>query len=238
MGIARDKLTLAQRRSIAEKLFHVTSSADADEMIGLCPFHEDTNPSFSYNPEKDAFHCLACGKSGDLAELWSHVKGYNQKDGFKAFCEAYGIELDYGGAGNTRKSKKPPDISDNGDSDEPPPLDDVYAMLGELTEPWLKGLEKERGWSGETIKALGIRLQTHLQLKSGKVKKIKSRIVWLYPSGIPKAVFAISGCINPGTVKKMKPKSFRGERPTAPPGFSPPPPMIVRRSWYARANPM
>lgn len=32
----------------------------------LCPFHNDTKPSLSYNPKKETFKCMVCGASGDL----------------------------------------------------------------------------------------------------------------------------------------------------------------------------
>jgi len=34
--------------------------------MGLCPFHEDTNPSFSVNAEDSYFHCFGCGEGGDV----------------------------------------------------------------------------------------------------------------------------------------------------------------------------
>jgi len=32
----------------------------------LCPFHEDKDPSFSVNPERQSFYCFGCGKGGDV----------------------------------------------------------------------------------------------------------------------------------------------------------------------------
>ena len=178
MGIAKEQLSLEQRRDIAASCFKVTKGLDADEMVGLCPFHEEENPSFSYNPEKDLFHCLAghCGKSGDLADLWAHVNGYGREDGFKAFCEAYYIRSEYGGgdpAGPPVPGRRKPKKAPGKDGEEPPPLDDAYAMLGELPESWIRYLEKKKGWSPEVINDLGIRLQTHLQLKTGVIKEVR-----------------------------------------------------------------
>lgn len=36
------------------------------DYLGLCPFHGDTKPSLSINPEKGVFHCLGCGRKGRL----------------------------------------------------------------------------------------------------------------------------------------------------------------------------
>ncbi|WP_054030961.1 CHC2 zinc finger domain-containing protein [Desulfatitalea tepidiphila] len=87
-------LSYQQREEIARKLFQVRS-VRGPELHGLCPYHEDSNPSFSYNVEKDVFNCLACGVGGDLIKLWSKAAGTgNLTDDFKAFCRQYGIALE------------------------------------------------------------------------------------------------------------------------------------------------
>ncbi len=34
--------------------------------FGLCPFHDDTNPSLSVNPTTNLWQCFGCGKGGDV----------------------------------------------------------------------------------------------------------------------------------------------------------------------------
>jgi len=36
---------------------------------GLCPFHKDTEPSFTVYPETNTFYCFGCGISGDLTRF-------------------------------------------------------------------------------------------------------------------------------------------------------------------------
>jgi DNA primase len=36
------------------------------EVVGLCPLHEETKPSFYVNTRKDVFYCHGCGQGGDL----------------------------------------------------------------------------------------------------------------------------------------------------------------------------
>jgi DNA primase catalytic core len=34
--------------------------------VGLCPFHEDNDPSFKVSPDKKIFKCFGCGKGGNI----------------------------------------------------------------------------------------------------------------------------------------------------------------------------
>ncbi len=37
-------------------------------LMGLCPFHQDTNPSLSIDPEANVWKCFGCGRAGDVIE--------------------------------------------------------------------------------------------------------------------------------------------------------------------------
>lgn len=39
------------------------------DLIGLCPFHEDKNPSFVVTPEKNLFHCMGCDSAGSVVDF-------------------------------------------------------------------------------------------------------------------------------------------------------------------------
>ena len=34
-------------------------------MVGICPWHEDSRPSFQVNPERQTFRCWVCNIGGD-----------------------------------------------------------------------------------------------------------------------------------------------------------------------------
>jgi DNA primase len=40
--------------------------ASHSEVVGLCPLHEETRPSFYVNTRKNVFYCHGCGQGGDL----------------------------------------------------------------------------------------------------------------------------------------------------------------------------
>jgi DNA primase len=50
--------------------------ASRSEIVGLCPLHEETRPSFYVNTHKDVFYCHGCGRGGDLirfVQLFGHL---------------------------------------------------------------------------------------------------------------------------------------------------------------------
>jgi DNA primase len=42
------------------------SPAGRSEVVGLCPLHEESRPSFYVNTRKNVFYCHGCGQGGDL----------------------------------------------------------------------------------------------------------------------------------------------------------------------------
>jgi len=64
-----DMVALAEAKGIRMK-------KNGQSFFGLCPFHNDKNPSFSVTPSKNEWHCFGCGKGGDpirFIELFDHV---------------------------------------------------------------------------------------------------------------------------------------------------------------------
>jgi DNA primase catalytic core len=50
------------------------------ELLGLCPFHKDTDPSLRIDPAKNLWHCLgACNKGGDVIAWVMHAEGVSFK---------------------------------------------------------------------------------------------------------------------------------------------------------------
>jgi hypothetical protein len=44
---------------------YVKLQKSGNNLVGLCPFHEDHNPSLTVFPETGTFHCFGCRKHGD-----------------------------------------------------------------------------------------------------------------------------------------------------------------------------
>ena len=71
---------------------------------GLCPFHEDRNPSFSVSPDIGRYKCWSCGASGDVFTWVMETQGLEFRDALELLAKQAGVELT--GRGRHDKSKR------------------------------------------------------------------------------------------------------------------------------------
>jgi len=186
MGIALKYLSESQLIEIATSLFKVTSKEmTKGELHGLCPIHNESNPSFSYNFKKDVYHCLSCGADGDLIRLWCEINHLGQKDGFKAFCEQYGITLKTPAGDHASGGTRDASRETLHDSSAPMELthEQIVAQMNlawekfpALPSTMISQLEKERGWSRKWIEILDLRLETWRLSKKGELYQVKESV--------------------------------------------------------------
>ncbi|MBD3422336.1 MAG: DNA primase [Chitinivibrionales bacterium] len=62
-------------------------------MAGLCPFHKDTDPSFTVNPERGFFHCFGCGKGGDVFTFVQDIEGMTFPEALQVLADEAGVAL-------------------------------------------------------------------------------------------------------------------------------------------------
>ena len=60
---------------------------------GLCPFHADTNPSFSVKPEKKICKCFVCGSGGNAINLYSKIKNIPYMEAVKELAKRYRVNI-------------------------------------------------------------------------------------------------------------------------------------------------
>ena len=61
---------------------------------GLCPFHDDTTPSFSVSPSRGICKCFACGEGGDVVGFIMKQEQLGYYDALKFLAKRYGIEVE------------------------------------------------------------------------------------------------------------------------------------------------
>ncbi len=60
---------------------------------GLCPFHDDRNPSFTVNDERQSYRCWSCSAGGDCLDFAKALYGISFKDALVLLANRAGLEL-------------------------------------------------------------------------------------------------------------------------------------------------
>ena len=68
---------------------------------GLCPFHADTNPSFSVKPEKKICKCFVCGSGGNAINFYSKIKNIPYMEAVKELAKKNRVNIKEYNAKNT-----------------------------------------------------------------------------------------------------------------------------------------
>jgi DNA primase len=63
------------------------------QMVGLCPFHEDTKPSFSVSPAKQLYYCFGCGAGGNVFSFLMQAEGLTFGEALRKLAAEAGVEL-------------------------------------------------------------------------------------------------------------------------------------------------
>ncbi len=64
-----------------------------DAYSGLCPFHEETAPSFSVNRAKGVYYCFGCKASGNAITFLSEMLGISRGEAISKLAERTGVQL-------------------------------------------------------------------------------------------------------------------------------------------------
>ena len=75
-----------------------------DELICLCPFHDEDTPSFNFNIKTGLFKCFGCGESGNAVTFVAKMEGISTKEAWKKLHLKYTVN-DY-----SREKKLPVDF--------------------------------------------------------------------------------------------------------------------------------
>ncbi|MBO4565054.1 MAG: DNA primase [Bacteroidaceae bacterium] len=73
---------------------YVTLRRAGSSYRGLCPFHDDTTPSFSVSPARGICKCFACGEGGDVVHFIMKQEQLGYYDALRFLAKKYGIEVE------------------------------------------------------------------------------------------------------------------------------------------------
>ncbi len=73
---------------------YVRLTRSGKNYIGLCPFHNDHNPSFTVSPEKQLFYCFGCKEGGDVIKFLMKIEHLSYREALAQLGRRVGIEVD------------------------------------------------------------------------------------------------------------------------------------------------
>jgi DNA primase len=93
--IPEDKLLEIKDAAAIEEVVgqYVKLTQKGRNLLGLCPFHADTSPSFTVAPDKGIFHCFGCGAGGNVFSFLMQYHRLSFPEAVQELARRYGIPL-------------------------------------------------------------------------------------------------------------------------------------------------
>lgn len=63
-------------------------------LLGLCPFHNEKTPSFNVNPARNIYKCFGCGEAGDPIKFVMSLEQLSFPDAIRKIAARYNIKLE------------------------------------------------------------------------------------------------------------------------------------------------
>jgi len=97
--VAEDRAAVIGRVKAANDIVDVIGSyvvlrPNGPKWKGLCPFHDDHNPSFTVDPAWQNYKCWACGKSGDVITFLQEHEKVSFPEALELLARRAGITLE------------------------------------------------------------------------------------------------------------------------------------------------
>lgn len=85
---------------------HIKLEKKGNDYKGICPFHDDSNPSLSVSPNKKVFKCFSCGETGNAITFVQKFKHISFPEAVKYVGEKCGIEVNTGNNSHQQNFEK------------------------------------------------------------------------------------------------------------------------------------
>ena len=64
-----------------------------NNLLGLCPFHNEKTPSFNVNDEEGFYHCFGCGAHGDVISFIRNFEGKSFIEALETIADIAGLKI-------------------------------------------------------------------------------------------------------------------------------------------------
>jgi DNA primase len=100
------KNRIRDRVDIADVVGHHVSLRRAGQnLVGLCPFHQEKSPSFSVSPSKQMFYCFGCKAGGDVFAFLTKITGATFPEVLRELGDKVGIVVEESSAERAQRGQ-------------------------------------------------------------------------------------------------------------------------------------
>jgi DNA primase len=124
----------------------------ASRYMGLCPFHNETKPSFTVHVGLQIYKCFSCGAAGDVIKFVMEKDGLSFYEALKSLAERYGIAMPKRSQYADEDSKLRGAILAMHEAAQENFRANLASQAGEAARAYLV----KRGLSGETAERFGL----------------------------------------------------------------------------------
>ena len=138
--------------------------------FGVCPFHDDNNPSMSVSPDKKIYKCFSCGATGSVFKFVMDYENISFPEAVKKLADIAGIKIDIK---TSTKKKKNTVLYDIYKLSLKYYTNNINTTAGKEAKKYLK----QRNIDENIIKEFKIGLATKSNLANILIKKYKEEDV-------------------------------------------------------------
>lgn len=91
---------------------YVSLTPKGKNYFGVCPFHDDNNPSMSVNRDKKIYKCFSCGATGTVFKFIMDYENISFIEAVKKIADMSGINVNIGNTPKIKNNNKLHDIYD------------------------------------------------------------------------------------------------------------------------------
>ena len=62
-------------------------------LLGICPFHNESTPSFHIYPDNQSFYCFGCGAGGNVITFIRKIENLDYTDAVRFLCDRAGMQM-------------------------------------------------------------------------------------------------------------------------------------------------
>lgn len=115
---------------------YVVLKRSGQSQVGLCPFHDDKNPSFSVTEDKQLYNCFGCGAGGDVVDFLTTLNNQSFSEVILDLARRSNIDVEFTGNSNTEEFQQQKQLDEN--------LKEVLAIASQYYQSQLSGSAGEK----------------------------------------------------------------------------------------------